>query len=61
MGQHHLARNGADFPLVLGREAMGGTDEGSKANDDGAGRWCSFPYFAGFFHRSVSRPHVSIA
>jgi hypothetical protein len=47
LGQHHLAGNGADFSLVLGREAMGGTDEGSNANDDGAGCWCSFPYFAG--------------
>jgi hypothetical protein len=60
-GQHHLAGNGADFPLVLERETMGGTDEGSKANDDGATRWCSFPYCAGFFRRSVSRPQVSIA
>ena len=56
LGQHHLAGNGADFSWVLERETIGGTDVGSKANDDGAGRWCSFPYFAGFFHRSASRP-----
>jgi hypothetical protein len=35
LGQHHLAGNGADFSLVLERETIGGTDEGSKANDDG--------------------------
>jgi hypothetical protein len=37
------AGNGADFPLVLERETSSGTDEGSKANDGGANRWCSFP------------------
>ena len=30
LGQHHLAGNGADFSLVLERETIGGTDEGSK-------------------------------
>jgi hypothetical protein len=43
------AGNGADFPLVLERETSCGTDEGSKANDGGANRWCSFPHCAVFF------------
>ena len=39
--------NGADFPLVLDREISCGTDAGSKANDGGANRWCSFPHCRG--------------
>ena len=42
-GQHHLAGNGADFSPVLALEIVYGTDAGSKANDDGASRWCGFP------------------
>jgi hypothetical protein len=41
--QHYLAGNGANFSVVLERENSCGTDEGSKANDGGANRWCSFP------------------
>ena len=41
-GQHHLAGNGADFSPVLALETVYGTDAGSKANDDGASRWCGF-------------------
>ena len=48
VGQHYLAGNGADFSLVLRRVTMGGTDAGSKANDDGANRWCSFSHLDGF-------------
>ncbi len=60
-GQHYLAGNGADFSSVLRRETMGGTDVGSKANDDGANRWCSFQHLSGFSivvrvgRKSVSR------
>jgi hypothetical protein len=43
-GQHHLAGNGADFSSVLALETVYGTDAGSKANDDGASRWCGFPH-----------------
>jgi hypothetical protein len=42
LGQHHLAGNGANFSPVLTLETVYGTDVGSKANDDGASRWCSF-------------------
>ena len=34
----------ADFSLVLALETVYGTDAGSKANDDGASRWCGFPH-----------------
>ena len=44
MGQHYLAGNGADFSPVLALETVYGTDAGSKANDDGASRWCGFPH-----------------
>ncbi len=43
-GQHHVAGNGADFSPVLALEIVYGTDAGSKANDDGASRWCGFPH-----------------
>ena len=43
-GQHHVAGNGADFSPVLALETVYGTDAGSKANDDGASRWCGFPH-----------------
>lgn len=43
LGQQDLAGNGAHFSLVLELETIGRTEEGSKANDDGANRWCSFP------------------
>jgi hypothetical protein len=42
LGQHYLAGNGANFSPVLTLETVYGTDVGSKANDDGASRWCSF-------------------
>jgi hypothetical protein len=42
LGQHRLAGNGANFSPVLTLETVYGTDVGSKANDDGASRWCSF-------------------
>jgi hypothetical protein len=29
---------------VLALETVYGTDAGSKANDDGASRWCGFPH-----------------
>ena len=60
-GAHYLAGNGADFSLVLERETSCGTDEGSKANDGGANRWCSFPHCRGSFRGSVNRPPLSIA
>jgi len=40
-GPHYLSRK------VLERETSCGTDEGSKANDGGANRWCSFPHCRG--------------
>ena len=43
-GQHHVAGNGADFSPVLALETVYGTEEGSKANDNGVSRWCSFPH-----------------
>ena len=49
-GQHHLAGNGANFSPVLTLETVYGTDVGSKANDDGVSRWCSFRHvFVGLF------------
>ena len=47
--QQYLAGNGAHFSLVLKLETIGRTEEGSKANDDGANRWCSFPRVAWIF------------
>ena len=47
-GQHHVAGNGADFSPVLALEIVYGTDAGSKANDDGASRWCGFPHACEF-------------
>ena len=47
--QQYLAGNGAHFSLVLELETIGRTEEGSKANDDGANRWCSFPRVAWIF------------
>ena len=60
-GQHHLAGNGANFSLVLTLENVYGTDEGSKANDDGASRWCSFWHvLVDCFHCRANRPQTSI-
>ena len=59
-GQHYLTGNGADFAMVFKLENICGTDVGSKANDGGASRWCSFPHDGGFLHRRVSWPQVSI-
>jgi hypothetical protein len=42
MGQYYLTGNGADFAMVFKLENICGTDVGSKANDGGASRWCSF-------------------
>jgi hypothetical protein len=49
MGQYYLTGNGADFAMVFKLETIGRTEEGSKANDDGANRWCSFPRVAWIF------------
>jgi len=49
MGQDYLTGNGADFAMVFKLENVCGTDVGSKANDGGASRWCSFPHGGGFF------------
>ena len=48
MGQDYLTGNGADFAMVFKLENICGTDVGSKANDGGASRWCSFPHEGGF-------------
>jgi hypothetical protein len=48
MGQDYLSGNGADFAMVFKLENICGTDVGSKANDGGASRWCSFPHDGGF-------------
>jgi len=48
MGQDYLTRNGADFAMVFKLDNICGTDVGSKANDGGASRWCSFPHDDGF-------------
>jgi hypothetical protein len=61
MGQDYLTGNGADFAMVFKLENICGTDVGSKANDGGASRWCSFPHDGGFFpHRRASWPQTSI-
>jgi len=60
MGQDHLTGNGADFAMVFKLENICGTDAGSKANDGGASRWCSFPHDGGFLHRRASWPQISI-
>ena len=54
MGQDYLTGNGADFAMVFKLENICGTDVGSKANDGGARRWCSFPHDGGFLHRRAS-------
>jgi hypothetical protein len=46
--------------MVFKLENLCGTDVGSKANDGGASRWCSFPHDGGFLHHRVSWPQVSI-
>jgi hypothetical protein len=48
MGQDYLTGNGADFAMVFKLENICGTDVGSKANDGGVSRWCSFPRDGGF-------------
>jgi hypothetical protein len=53
MGQDYLTGNGADFAMVFKLENICGTDVGSKANDGGASRWCSFPHDGGFFPTAV--------
>ena len=60
MGQDYLTGNGADFAMVFKLENLGGTDIGSKANDGGASRWCSFPHARWIFHRRASWPQISI-
>ena len=60
MGQHYLAGNGADFAMVFQLETICGTDAGSKANDDRASGWCSFPHAGGFPHCRASWPQISI-
>jgi hypothetical protein len=55
LGQQDLAGNGAHFSSVLTLETVYETDAGSKANDDGENRWCSFPHADGFLHRRASR------
>jgi hypothetical protein len=60
MGQYYLTGNGADFAMVFKLENICGTDVGSKANDGGASRWCSFPHDGGFLHRRASWPQTSI-
>jgi hypothetical protein len=60
MGQHDLAGNGADFAMVFQLETICGTNAGSKANDGGASRWCSFPHAGGFPHCRASWPQISI-
>ena len=61
MGQHDLAGNGADFAMVFQLEIICGTDTGSKANDDRASGWCSFPHAGVFFsHCRASWPQISI-
>ena len=47
MGQDYLTGNGADFAMVFKLENICGTNAGSKANDGGASRWCSFPHAGG--------------
>jgi hypothetical protein len=47
-GQDHLTGNEADFAMVFKLENICGTDVGSKANDGGASRRCSFPHDGGF-------------
>jgi hypothetical protein len=59
-GQHDLTGNGADFAMVFQLETICGTNAGSKANDGGASRWCSFPHAGGFFHRRASWPQICI-
>ena len=54
---HYLAGNGADFSLVLERETIGGTAEGSRANDGGVSHWCSFPHGHGSFPVAVRIGH----
>ena len=53
MGQDYLTGNGADFAMVFKLENICGTDVGSKANDGGASRWCSFPHDGGFSSTAV--------
>jgi hypothetical protein len=48
MGQYYLTGNGTDFAMVFKLENICGTDVGSKANDGGVSRWCSFPHDGGF-------------
>ena len=60
LGQHYLTANGADFAMVFKLETICGTDEGSKANDGGASRWCSLPHARWIFHRRASWPQISI-
>ena len=60
MGQHYLAGNGADFAMVFQLETICRTNAGSKANDGGASRWCSFPHAGGFPHCRASWPQISI-
>ncbi len=61
MGQDYLFGNGADFAMVFKLGNICGTDVGSKANDGGASRWCSFPHGGRFFfHHCVSWPQTSI-
>jgi len=56
MGQDYLTGNGADFAMGFKLENICGTDVGSKANDGGASRRCSFPHDGGFLYRRVSWP-----
>jgi len=60
MGQYYLTGNGADFAMVFKLENICGTDVGSKANDGGASRWCSFHTMVVFLHRRASWPQTSI-
>jgi len=46
--QYYLTGNGTDFAMVFKLENICGTDVGSKANDGGISRWCSFPHDGGF-------------
>jgi hypothetical protein len=50
--------DGADFAMVFKLENICGTDVGSKANDGGASRWCSFPHDGGFPHRVSSYTRI---
>jgi hypothetical protein len=54
MGQDYLTGNGADFAMVFKLENICGTDVGSKANDGGASRWCSFPHDGAASHTMVA-------